>query len=80
MTDYVSSKTCRVLRRRAYPGPVVETYEDFRTVDGVLIPFRRTGIVSGLGDTVTLVTPVKFDAKIPDAMFQSHKSLERTYK
>jgi CubicO group peptidase (beta-lactamase class C family) len=71
VTDYISTKTYRVLRRKAYPGPVVESYDDFRNIDGVLIPYRRTGVAPGLGDAVTMVTSVQFDAKMPDALFHA---------
>jgi len=71
ITDYISTKSFRVLRRKAYPGPGIETYEDFRTIDGVLVPFRRTGAVPGLGDAVTTVTSIKYDVKIPDSAFHA---------
>jgi CubicO group peptidase (beta-lactamase class C family) len=73
MTDYVSVKTFRVLRRKLGPGSQAETFSDFRTVDRVLVPFRRTAVGSGLGETVTTVTAAKFDTKIPESLFQPAK-------
>jgi hypothetical protein len=77
VTDYISTKSYRVLRRTAYPGPTVENFDDFRSVDGVFIPFRRTGVASGLGDTVTTVTSVKFDVKVPDTVFRAKNALAK---
>ncbi len=73
MTDYVSIKTFRVLRRKIPPGAQSESYSDFRMVDGVLIPFVRTGVLPGLGETVTTITEAKFDARLPDSVFQATK-------
>ena len=71
VTDYISVTSFRVLRRKVQPAGQPETYSDFRTVDGVVLPFVRTGIMPGFGETVTTVTEAKFEVKIPDSIFQA---------
>ena len=68
--DYVSTKTYRVVGRKSEPGSQIEVFSDFRTVDGVLIPFVRSGTAPGLGEIVSTVKEIKFDAKLPDSLFR----------
>ena len=73
-TDDVSIKTFRVLRRKLGPGNQIELFSDFRTVEGVVLPFVRTGIVPGLGEVVATVTEAKFDGRIPDSIFHPEQA------
>jgi len=68
--DYVSAKTFRILGRKSGLQTQKEVFSDFRTVDGVLIPYVRKGQEAGLGESVTTLLDVKFDAKIPDSRFK----------
>jgi CubicO group peptidase (beta-lactamase class C family) len=78
VTVYISSKTFLVLRRDTVISsdtsgvdlPRSETYSDFRTVDGVVVPFRSVGTDIANGNVITEVKEVKFDVAIPDAVFQ----------
>lgn len=82
VTIYVSAKSFLLLRRVSTISsetsgqelPRTESYSDFRTVDGVMIPFKTVSNDLANGDVVTLVKEVKFDVEIPDAVF--HKPVQ----
>jgi len=78
VTDYVSTKSFLVLRRDTVISsetsgieiPQTETFRDYRTVDGVMIPFEISASNVANGDIVTRVKDVKFDVQIPDSVFR----------
>jgi hypothetical protein len=50
--------------------PSIETFSDYRAVDGVQIPFRRIAADPIAGETVETVTRVVFNVDIPDRTFR----------
>jgi hypothetical protein len=76
VTQYISAKTFLPLRQDtvatsdAVSLPVTETYSDYRSVDGVIIPFLRVSNTPSMGDTVMKVREVVFDVPIPDEAFR----------
>lgn len=81
ITDYVSTKSFLVVRRDSIASsntsgielPVTEYFSDFRTIDGVVLPFKSLTTHIAMGDIVTRIRDVKFDVDIPDASFRSQK-------
>lgn len=79
ITQYISTKSFLILRRDLLIAsnngegaqPVTETYSDYKTVDGVLIPFKTVSHSEDTGDTVMRVKDVKFDVEIPDSAFRA---------
>lgn len=77
-TIWVSTKTFLPLRRRfvvvssttSQRTPVVETYSDYRKVDGVMIPFKVINTNPNMGDLITIVKSIKHNVKINDSMFR----------
>ena len=53
------------------PQPGIETYSDYRSVDGVQIPFRRTVVDPISGETIETVTRIRFNVSLPDRTFRS---------
>jgi hypothetical protein len=80
-TDYYSTKTFLLLKREGtIPSstssvslPYSVRYEDYRNVDGVMMPFKMTNNTVGNGDIVTVVTSVKHNTPIEDKFFVSRK-------
>jgi CubicO group peptidase (beta-lactamase class C family) len=78
VTDYVSTKTFLVLRRDTLETsntsqitlPVTEYFSDFRLTDGQMLPYKTVTNIPTIGDIVTTVKTVKFDADIPDTVFR----------
>ncbi len=78
ITDYVSTKTFRVLRRDSLSSsatsevtiPVSEIFSDFRIVDGVVLPFKSVTKTPSMGTLVTIVKNVKFDVVVEPSMFR----------
>ncbi|MDQ3064344.1 MAG: hypothetical protein M3R14_16000, partial [Acidobacteriota bacterium] len=70
VTDYVSTKSFLVLRREVTRG-VAESYSDYRTVNGVMKPFKIEISVPGYGNIVVKVKDIKFDAAIPESVFRA---------
>jgi hypothetical protein len=76
VTQYISAKTFLLLRQDSLATsdtismPVTEVYSDYRSVDGVMIPFRRVQNSVAMGDTVLKIREVKFDVPVPDAVFR----------
>ena len=53
----------------------IETFSDYRPVDGVMVPYKTVQTQMGQNETILQVKEVHFDTRIPDAAFQpSHKS------
>lgn len=69
-------ETGRILRSRGRssggPTPLefVTTYSDFRTVDGVLVPFREANWANGSGTGETVLANVEFPPALPDDLFR----------
>ncbi|HEX7955653.1 MAG TPA: serine hydrolase [Pyrinomonadaceae bacterium] len=76
VTQYVSAKTFLLLRQDTLATsdtislPVTETYSDYRSVDGVMIPFRRVSNSQTMGDTVLRVREAAFDVPVPEEAFR----------
>ena len=71
----VDPATGRILRSRgtARGGPPVEfvtTYSDFRTVEGVLVPFREGNWANGQTTGETVLSQVAFPASFPPLTFE----------
>lgn len=77
VTDYVSTKSFLLLRRDSLITsetsgvelPQTSSFSDYRSVDGVMVPFKSVSNNLANGDIVTIVKDVKFDVEIPDAVF-----------
>ena len=78
ITDYVSAKSFLVLKRDIVISsetagielPQTEMFSDYRSVDGVMIPFKMVSNNIANGDVVLRIKEVKFDQPIPDAVFK----------
>jgi hypothetical protein len=85
--EYVSMKTFRVLRREFTPSAGasggapqqghLETYSDYRAVDGEWIPFKTTTLSASLGTQVETVIEAKFNTPVPDKAFSPGKETKR---
>jgi len=79
VTDYISAKTFLLVKRDSAISigadqgtmSVSETFSDFRTVDGMVIPFQSVTQHPSLGRIVSRVKDVKFDVVIPDDTFRA---------
>jgi CubicO group peptidase (beta-lactamase class C family) len=78
VTIYVSTKSYLVLRRDTLQTsstsniklPLTELYSDYRTVDGLVIPFKALQKTATMGDVAVVVTDVKLDVDIPATEFK----------
>jgi hypothetical protein len=76
VTQYISAKTFLPLRTDTVATsdtvsmPVTETYSDYRSVDGVMIPFKRVSNSEAMGDTVLKIREAAFDVPVPDEAFK----------
>ena len=76
VTQYISAKTFLPLRQDSVATsdtismPVTETYSDYRSVDGVMIPFRRVQNSQAMGDTVLKIREARFDVPVPEEAFR----------
>jgi CubicO group peptidase (beta-lactamase class C family) len=76
VTQYISAKTFLPLRTDSIATsdtismPVTETYSDYRSVDGVMIAFRRVSNSQAMGDTVLKVREARFDVPVPEEAFR----------
>lgn len=68
---YVSARTARVVQREAEGESMI--FDDYRAVDGELVPFRTT-IQDALGETTVQVQDVRFNAAIADTAFAPLKA------
>ena len=72
----IDPSTGRILRSRgsAQGGPMplefITTYSDFRTVDGVLVPFREANWANGSSTGETVLGRVEFPRELPDHLFR----------
>lgn len=63
----VDAATARVVRRESEGES--ETFDDFRLIDGELVPFRRT-LEDSLGTATTVVDSIRFNVPLDDSLFQ----------
>jgi CubicO group peptidase (beta-lactamase class C family) len=76
VTQYISAKTFLPLRvdtvatSDTISMPVTETYSDYRSVDGVMIPFRRVSNSQAMGDTVLKIREATFDVPVSEESFK----------
>jgi CubicO group peptidase (beta-lactamase class C family) len=76
VTQYISAKTFLPLRQDSVQTsdtismPVTEVYSDYRSVDGVMIPFRRVQNSVAMGDTVLTIREAAFDVPVPEEAFK----------
>jgi len=80
VTDYISTKTFLLVKRdsliiseTAGAGvelPQTQSFSDYRSVDGVMIPFKIVSNNIANGDVVVNVIDLKFDVDIPDGVFR----------
>jgi CubicO group peptidase (beta-lactamase class C family) len=79
VTYYISTKTFLPVKKTslivsstsAQKTPISETYSDYRAVDGVMMPFKRTSMNPGMGAIVMYVKEVKHNTAIDDATFKA---------
>ncbi len=64
----VSQRTSRIVQRET--GGETTTFDDYRDVDGEMVPFHTT-IHDSLGETTIDVTSVRFNVLIPASVFQA---------
>lgn len=78
-TIYVSTKSFLVLRKDTIYSPsdssgieipITETYSDYRSVEGIMMPFQSVTNNIAQGDVIVQVKEVKFDVDIPDTSFK----------
>ncbi|HVF41802.1 MAG TPA: serine hydrolase [Pyrinomonadaceae bacterium] len=79
-TEYVSTKTFLVLRRdtsessgAGEAAPVKARFSDYRSVEGVLVPFLVVYDVPDTGEATERVKEVKFDAPVPPEVFRAKR-------
>jgi CubicO group peptidase (beta-lactamase class C family) len=76
ITDYYSAKSFLLVKREQMVGAddeqelTVDTYSDYRNVDGEMIPFSVVTEDAGLGRIVGKVIEVKFNVNIPANTFR----------
>lgn len=78
VTYYISTKTFLPLKRESVivsstssqKIPASQTFADYRTVDGVMMPFKTTMSNPGSGDAVVYLKEVKHNVKIDDKNFK----------
>jgi hypothetical protein len=81
VTDYISAKSFLVLKREMMrstlggdgPAMVSESYSDYRSIDGRMVPFTTTSKLPGLGNVITRVKEVRFGVDAPDKEFRSNR-------
>lgn len=71
----IDPATGRILRSRGAstgPSPVefTTTYSDFRTVEGVVVPFREENWANGKTTGETVLEAVEFPPRLPDDLFR----------
>jgi hypothetical protein len=76
VTQYISAETFLLLRQDSLATtdtlslPISETFSDYRSVDGVMVPFQRVQNSPSMGDTVLKIREVRFDVPVPDEAFR----------
>jgi CubicO group peptidase (beta-lactamase class C family) len=78
VVDYISTKSFLVLRRDSVVVsdtaglelPQTQRFSDYRSVEGVMVPFKTVSNSLVQGDVVMRITDVKWDIDIPDSAFK----------
>jgi CubicO group peptidase (beta-lactamase class C family) len=76
VTQYISAKSFLPLRTDTIATsdtismPVTEVYSDYRSVDGVMLAFRRVSNSQAMGDTVLTIREAAFDVPVPEEAFK----------
>jgi outer membrane lipoprotein-sorting protein len=78
ITDYVSTKTFLVLKRESVVVsetsgvelPQTQTFSDYQSVDGVMVPFTSRSNNIANGDIIVRVKDLKWNVEIPDSLFK----------
>ncbi len=78
-TIYFSQKTFLPLKLESVNSsstqnvslPYSETYSDYRSVDGVMIPFKTVNSTSSNGDLIVVVKEVKHNVAVDDKIFKA---------
>jgi hypothetical protein len=84
VTDYISTKSFLVLRRESLVSygctslkmMFTENFRDYRSIEGVMIPFKTVTNNPAEGDTVVIVKEIKFNVDVADAMFRLARSAQ----
>ena len=66
--DYYSKSNYLLLKREG-PGPIAESFSDYRPVSGVMIPFKRARQSPLTGEGILVITHARFDINSPDHLF-----------
>ncbi|MCU1288135.1 MAG: hypothetical protein JWN60_364 [Acidobacteria bacterium] len=81
VTYYISTKTFLPLKKKSLivsstssqKIPLTTTMSDYRSVDGVMLPFKTVTVNPGMGDIITYVKEVKSNVAIDDKVFKAKK-------
>ena len=76
--DYISTKSFLLLRRDSvvvsdtagFELPQTQLFSDYRSVDGVMVPFKTVANSLVQGDVVMRITDVKWNVDLPDSVFK----------
>ncbi len=78
ITDHISTKSFLILKRETLVlsdsdanVQTVETYSDYRPIDGVMIPFKIVQQSIGLGEAIIQLKEASFDVALPDSTFRA---------
>ena len=74
--DHISKKSFLLLKREG-PG-TSESFDDYREVDGVKLPFRRVRSNPLLGEGVLIITEARFDVAVSESAFTSRAARARS--
>ena len=80
-TDYYSTKTFLLRKRIGVTSSSTSeqktaysaTFDDYRNVDGIMLPFKMTSFNAGTGNVVTVVTMYKHNLPMDDKLFAPRK-------
>lgn len=78
-SEFYSTKTFLQMRREGTISsstssvqiPYSIRFEDYRNVDGLMLPFRQINNTSNNGDVITRITSIKHNVPIEDSFFRS---------
>jgi hypothetical protein len=79
--EYYSTKSFLAKRREGTISsstsdvqiPYSTKFEDYRNIDGVMLPFKSISNTASNGDVITVVTSIKHNVPIDDKVFASKK-------
>ena len=75
--DFISTKTFLLLQNEVVFSSsgiklaVRTRFEDYRAVEGAMIPFRTVAATQTAGEFVRQVKEVQFDVEMPDSIFEA---------